>query len=221
MGVNFLGWSENGRYYAYEKIYPDTGGVSCPLTMELEIVDAKTDQFVSGSGYLRNDKLLGDESGKGCEFKTRNEQKIEFRYDINPLLKRWEITIGNYSNPQSIVSNDNLYEFSIDNQKYTFSFKSEDFQKLYPESEDIGIRYHLSWVKPLQRQIERGKKRLVYGYHFNSVFVSPNNQYAAFMIGKYRYFHEGQGLDMMSNGTPMPLNNTQDKSDSQTTIEGK
>ena len=100
--------------------------------------------------------------------------------------------------------------FSIDNQKYTFSFKSEDFQKLYPESEDIGIRYHLSWVNPLQRQIEHGKRRLVYGYHFNSVFVSPNKQYVAFMIDKQRYFHEGQGLDMMSNGTQLPLKLTQE-----------
>lgn len=200
-GINFLGWSTNGQFYAFEKIHPDEGAVSCPYTMTLEIVDAKTDRWVKGSGFSLTDTQIGLDTP--CQFATRQDMHTAFRKTIQPMLKTWSIEVGHLTPSLPFTEKQTNQTFTVNEQPYTVSFRSEDGYETAWNGRGNG--YFLSWETPKHIPIEKGKRReYVYGYNLHSVFVSPNHSHVAFIVSKRRQYHEGMGTDFMSNGSRIP-----------------
>lgn len=209
-GVYFLGWSTNGRYYALKHISMDEGAGDCPHDVTLEIVDAETDKWAKGSGF----QLYNKYQTKGykeddwmkmdvpCEYPKVDDLVKAFDTQSAPLLKVWDIQVGNYIDPLplSVSKTPNTYTFS--DGKYSVYFESEADQE---RAWDEGNGYFLHWVKPSVVKVEKGKRRdNVYGYSLHSVFPSPNGKHYAFIIQKTQDAHEGMAYTYMTNGTKLP-----------------
>lgn len=203
-GLNFLGWSPDGKYYALEHVQPDYGATACPLALKLEIVDATTDRWAKGSGYELSDSEDYRDDTVVCKYNSLVHIQAEFRRDITPLLNRLSIEIGNYTSPVELKKKESMYQFLVNGDSYHFEFTSENNNDRAWE-EDSGNGYFLKWTQPTNISIEKGRRReSVFSYDVHSVLVSPKGNTAAFIIAKSSTAHEGSQIRFMSNGTTLP-----------------
>ena len=102
----FLGWSKDGRYYAFEFEH----NVNFPqydcgnLQIEFQVVDAKTDQWVPNSRFVYQTPMIKmppdvETSFEKCVFSTYSEMYPAYIPVREALLSRYDIELGNLLHP--------------------------------------------------------------------------------------------------------------------------
>jgi hypothetical protein len=204
----FLGWSRDNRYYAFEVHRPASAPHDMDLgSLELQIVDAKTDKWLPQSHLLYVNSLTCEYFDSNCDdLDVRNHKyfsfagmRKSFQQEKKQKLSKYKIEVGYLTEPVQFIEDGDRYSFPLpDGRNGLLSFQSEEGQQY-----DIA-GYTFSWLSPFNRPIESGKKRQeTLSYALNSAFVSPDGSHVAFVVSKYITIHEGTELSFMTNGSPI------------------
>ena len=193
-GFIFLGWSESGRYYAFEVERPSMGGADCDYgSIELEVIDASTDRWAKGTRLV-----VANEDPMDCKYKNASAIRAAFDAQKVAKLNKYKIKMGHLLHPIKFEPTGGDYVFPLVNGGLAeISFSADTSTQQYDK-----LGYRLAWKQPFSRQIERGKKRdCMSGYRLNSVFRSPSGTHVAFVVEKFMCGYEGEERGFMTNGS--------------------
>lgn len=199
----FWGWSEDGRYFAFETWHAGPGMADCEGEAEFTIVDATTDRYAEDGHLLL--KHARPEADKCDPPDLRGE--LALRRD--PRLARLGISPARGSGPITIEGSGTDFRFTLPSNE-TVEVTFEVLHAATDPGDAIdGAAYMLRMTPPgaTEVTIEPGKRRrpwtLGYSLDDGMVFVGPNGEHAALMVAQRQVMAEGVRTTWMANGVSL------------------
>lgn len=205
--LQFLGWSADGRRYAYQLAIA-AQGAECSARYELFVVDAATDSFVEGGKVeIKHDSPEGGPDG--CS-PASLEPGLAAAKDS--LLPANGIRVGHWTQPSRLTLREQgLWVAKVGDRevRFTFIVRHGVHGDPYGEGAKTGAAYVLtlhSGAEP--RVIEAGQRRrpwvLDYSIDNAPVFLSPDGVHAAVFVRRSHTAFEGVRTSWMTNGLRLP-----------------
>lgn len=200
----FLGWSRDGRRYAFQN-YVRAQGASCSARYEVFVVDAATDSLPAGGKLdVRHESPEGGPDG--CSPPTLEPALEEGR---SRMLEAHGVEVGNLVPPTYVTHNQEagLFMAAYEGGKLPFTFVvRHPTPDPYSEDAKKGAGYVLT-LHPeggSPRVIEPGTHRREYVLSYSVLdapfFVSPDGAHAALIVRRSHTAFEGTRTSYMSNG---------------------
>ncbi len=200
----FLGWSDDGRRYAFQN-YVEAQGATCSARYEVFVVDASTDSMPEGGKLeVRHES---PEGGPGGCSPTTLEPSLETGRAA--LLKAHGVQLGHLVNPTYVTQNRDagLFVASYEGGHVPFTFlvrypSNEPYSEEAKKGAGYVLTLHPEGGSP--RVIEPGTRRREYVLSYSVLdapfFVSPDGGHAALIVRRAHTAFEGTRTSYMSNG---------------------
>lgn len=196
----FWGWSEDGRYYAFETQHHGSDMAHCEGEVELTIVDAQADRYAADGHVLLE---YEDAEAKTCD---PPDLAVELAHRRGPLLERYGISAGYLGGPIGLEGRDERWSFAPpDGGAVDLTFRVKHGTDDPMEAAD-GAAFVLKIKQPGMSEVvvEDGRRRrpwtLRYGLAEGMVFVGPKGRQAAIMVAQHETMPEGVRTTWMSSG---------------------
>ncbi|MEM9454820.1 MAG: hypothetical protein AAGF11_11620 [Myxococcota bacterium] len=196
----FWGWSQDGRYYAFETYHHGSSMVSCEGEAELTIVDAQADRYANDGHILVKP---ADPEAEVCDPPDLREELAHRRA---PRLERYGISAEYLGGPLGLDKSGTRWNFTPpDGGTIQVSFRVKHATDDPMEAAD-GAAFVLKVKQPGMSEVvvENGRRRrpwtLSYGLDDGMVFVGPKGRHAAIMVAQRLTMPEGVRTTWMSSG---------------------
>lgn len=196
----FWGWSEDGRYYAFETYHHGSFMVSCEGEAELTIVDAQADRYADDGHVLIEP---ADPEAEVCDPPDLREELAHRRA---PRLERYGISAEYLGGPIGLDRSGARWSFTPpDGGTIQVSFRVKHATNEPMEAAD-GAAFVLKIKQPGMSEVvvENGRRRrpwtLSYDLDEGMVFVGPKGRHAAIMVAQRQTMPEGIRTTWMSSG---------------------
>lgn len=196
----FWGWSEDGRYYAFETYHHGSDMANCEGEAELTIVDAQTDR------YAPDGHVLVEHAEPEAEVCDPPDLQEELAHRRAPRLERFGISAEYLGGPIALDGRGDHWSFTPpDGGTVDVSFQVKHKTDDPMEAAD-GAAFVLKIKQPGMSEVvvENGRLRrpwtLSYGLDEGMVFVGPKGRQAAIMVAQHQTMPEGVRTTWMSSG---------------------
>lgn len=200
----FWGWSEDGRYYAFETFHAGAGMANCEGEAELSIVDAQTDRYAD-DGHVRLQHA--DAEAETCD---PPDLKQELAYRRAPRLERYGISPEHVGGPLAFEGGPERFRLALPDGGLPITFT---LHVLHGSSDPMEAAEGAAYVLRMEQSgmspvvVELGRRRrpwtLSYGLDQGMAFIGPKGRHAAILVAQRQVMPEGVRTTWMSNGVTL------------------